>query len=120
MLLLMAYPEDGGGWAPDSVIDHSVGHEDQYQYQYQSAGDWAERSVAEICFVILGIMSYLVEVAQTVFNFNLLNIRSTLKKSPIRETKHLSTHAESSTDTIGGWTKNTPKPIFFGKMEKII
>ena len=42
MLVLMAYPEDGGGWAPASVIDHSVGHEDQYQYQYQSAGDWPE------------------------------------------------------------------------------
>ena len=30
-----------------------------------------------------------------------------------RETKHLSTNADSSTDTIGGLTKNTPKPDFF-------
>ena len=30
----------------------------------------------------------------------------------IRETKHLSTDADSSTDAIGGWTKNTPKPDF--------
>ena len=35
------------------------------------------------------------------------------KKSRIRETKHLSTNA------IGGWTKNTPKPDFFRKTEKI-
>ena len=36
------------------------------------------------------------------------------KKSRIRETKHL------STDAIEGWTKNTPKPNFFEKREKII
>ena len=34
------------------------------------------------------------------------------KKSPIRETKHLSTDADSCTDTIVWWTKNTPNPIF--------
>ena len=34
----------------------------------------------------------------------------TMKKSRIRETKQLSTDAYSSTDAIGGWTKNTPKP----------
>ena len=32
------------------------------------------------------------------------------KKSRIRETKHLSTDADNSTDAIGGWSKNTPKP----------
>ena len=37
------------------------------------------------------------------------------KKSRIRETKHLSTDADSSTDAIGGWTKNTKKPNFFEK-----
>ena len=37
------------------------------------------------------------------------------KKSRIRETKHLSTDADSSTDAIGGWKKNTPKPDFFKK-----
>ena len=36
-------------------------------------------------------------------------------KSRIRETKHLSTDADSSTDAIGGWTKNTQKPDFFEK-----
>jgi hypothetical protein len=41
------------------------------------------------------------------------------KKSRIRETKHLSTDAESSTDTIVWWTKNTSKPDFFYKTEKI-
>ena len=40
------------------------------------------------------------------------------KKSRIRETKHLSTDADSSTDAIGGWTKNTPKPDFFFKRKK--
>ena len=38
-----------------------------------------------------------------------------LKKSRIRETKHLSTGADSITDTTVGWTKNTPKPDFFEK-----
>ena len=37
----------------------------------------------------------------------------------MRETKHLSTDADSSTDTMVGWTKNTPKPDFFEKREKI-
>ena len=35
------------------------------------------------------------------------------EKSRIRETKHLSTDADSSTDTTVGWTKNTQKPNFF-------
>ena len=39
------------------------------------------------------------------------------EKSRIRETKHLSTDADSSTDAIGGWTKNTPKPDFFEKQK---
>ena len=38
-----------------------------------------------------------------------------IKKSHIRETKHLLTDADSSTDAIGGWTKNTQKPDFFEK-----
>ena len=40
------------------------------------------------------------------------------KKSRIRETKHLSTDADSSTDTTVGWTKNTAKPILFEKRKK--
>ena len=40
------------------------------------------------------------------------------KKSRIREAKHLSTDADSSTDTIVGWTKNTQKPNFFEKRKK--
>ena len=40
------------------------------------------------------------------------------KKSCIRETKHLSTDEDKSTDAIGGWTKNTQKPIFFEKRKK--
>ena len=40
------------------------------------------------------------------------------KKSRIRETKHLSTDTDSSTNAIGGWTKNTPKPEFFEKRKK--
>ena len=48
----------------------------------------------------------------------LANERPGRKKSRIRETKHLSTDADSSTDVIGGWTKNTTKPDFFEKREK--
>ena len=40
------------------------------------------------------------------------------EKSRIRETKHLSTDADSSTDTTVGWTKNTRKLIFFEKRKK--
>ena len=40
------------------------------------------------------------------------------KKSRIRETKHLSTDADSSTDTTLAWTKNTQKPKFFEKRKK--
>ena len=40
------------------------------------------------------------------------------KKSRIRETKHLSTDADSSTDTTEGWTKNIRKPNFFEKVKK--
>ena len=37
-----------------------------------------------------------------------------IKKSRIRETKHLSTDADSSTDAIGGWTKaKSEKKNFF-------
>ena len=40
------------------------------------------------------------------------------KKSRIRETKHLSTDADSSTDTTVGWTKNTQKPKKIEKRKK--
>ena len=36
----------------------------------------------------------------------------------IRETKHLLTDADSSTDTIIRWTKNTQEPDFFEKHKK--
>ena len=41
------------------------------------------------------------------------------KKSRIRDTKHLSTDADSSTDTAVWWTRNTQKPIFFKKQKKL-
>ena len=47
-----------------------------------------------------------------------LGKRVSVKKSCIRETKHLSTDADSSTDTTVGWTKNTQKPNFFEKNGK--
>ena len=48
-------------------------------------------------------------------------LREALKKrSRIRETKNLSTDADSSTDTTVGWTKNTQKPKKIKKTEKII
>ena len=37
------------------------------------------------------------------------------KKSRTQETKHLSTDADSSTDAILGWTKNTHESDFFEK-----
>ena len=40
------------------------------------------------------------------------------KKYRIRETKHLSTDADSSTNTTVGWTKKTQKPKFFEKRKK--
>ena len=40
------------------------------------------------------------------------------KKIPHTKTKHLSTDADSSTDTIIGLTKNTPKSDFFEKQKK--
>ena len=40
-------------------------------------------------------------------------LETTLLKSRIRETKHISTNADSSTNAIGGWTKNTQKSHFF-------
>ena len=39
------------------------------------------------------------------FPEQMLHQKTLAKKSRIRETKHLSTDADSSTDAIGGWTK---------------
>ena len=47
------------------------------------------------------------------------NLELGTKKSRIRETKHLSTDADSSTDNTVGWTKNTQKPDFFEKRKKL-
>ena len=47
-----------------------------------------------------------------------LPFKTKQKKFRIQETKHLSTDADSSTDAIGGWTKNTQKPDFFLKNGK--
>ena len=38
-----------------------------------------------------------------------------VKKSRVREPQHLSIDADSSTNAIGGWTKNSPKLDFFQK-----
>ena len=51
--------------------------------------------------------------------YQLCNFKSLKKKSLIRETKNLSTDADSSTDTTVGWTKNTQKPNFFEKRKKL-
>ena len=45
-------------------------------------------------------------------------VETSKQKSRIRETKHLSTDADSSTDTTVGWTKNTQKRDFFEKRKK--
>ena len=47
-----------------------------------------------------------------------MKLKKVLKKSRIRVTKHLSTDADSSTDTTVGWTKNSRKPNFFEKRKK--
>ena len=44
------------------------------------------------------------------------NYKTKMKKSRIRETKHLSTDTDSSTDTTVGWTKNTQQK--FEKQKK--
>ena len=41
-----------------------------------------------------------------------------IKKYRKWDTMHLLTDADSSTDAIGGWTKNTPKPWIFLKNGK--
>ena len=46
------------------------------------------------------------------------SLKHCIKKSRIRETKHLSTDADSSIDTTVGWTKNTRKSGFFFKRKK--
>ena len=51
-------------------------------------------------------------------NFVMAMLQHLFKKPRILETKHLSTDADSSTDTTVGWTKNTPKPNFFEKQKK--
>ena len=45
-------------------------------------------------------------------------IYDSFQKSRIRETKHISTDADSSTNTTVGWTKNCKKPNFFFKRKK--
>ena len=47
------------------------------------------------------------------WEINFLTFLNTDQKSRIRETD-----ADSSTDAIGGLTKNTPKPVFFEKLKK--
>ena len=44
------------------------------------------------------------------FKYFFIDFLQVFKKFRIRDTKHLSTNADSSTDTTVGWTKNTPKP----------
>ena len=53
------------------------------------------------------------------FSRNQKHHEKRLKKSRIRETKHLSTFADSSTDTTVGWTKNTQKRKKSSKMQKL-
>ena len=44
--------------------------------------------------------------------------REVLEKYRIRETKHISTDADSSIHTTVGWTKNNQKPNYFEKRKK--
>ena len=49
---------------------------------------------------------------------NLCIYQKVVLKSRIRDTKHLSTDADSSTDAKREWTENTQKPDFFEKKRK--
>ena len=54
-----------------------------------------------------------------ILSFNrLIQMCTKFLKSCIRETKHLLTDVDSSTDTKIGWTNNTQKPDFFEKRKK--
>ena len=67
--------------------------------------------------VINGVLSSIMYVFSRVWSVYLMKV----EKSRIRETKHLSTAADSNTNTIVWWTKKTPKPDFFfltGKITK--
>ena len=55
---------------------------------------------------------------QSVFIESFGEKKCIMYKSRIRDTKNLSTDADSSTDTTVGWTKNTQKPNFFEKRKK--
>ena len=67
------------------------------------------------CVTIITFVDICVPIYQV---FTILFSLSNIEKSRIRESKHLSTDADSSTDAIGGSTKNTPKPDFLLKTEK--
>ena len=67
-----------------------------------------KKTVEIVCVIVC------VGMAETQFASDL----DTLKKSRIQETKHLSTDADSSTDTTVGWTKNTKKPKTILKRKK--
>ena len=67
-----------------------------------------------LCFVSESGEAFII-VIRTHFQIKYTFESHALKKSHIRETKHLSTDADSSTDTTVGRTKNTQKPKCFEK-----
>ena len=81
----------------------------------------------DICFPLLNSISVLISSSLNYFptlnnplvlvsigtKVNPENFQTIKQKFRIQETKHLSTDADSSTNAIGGWTKNTQKPNFF-------
>ena len=65
---------------------------------------------------VIGLLYYIsLIIVNYIYCINKLG--KALKKSRIRETKHLSTDADSSTDAIGGWTKakSATKKNFFAR-----
>ena len=60
-------------------------------------------------------VAWITQQSQPVMSFVPVEQYKKTKKSSIRETKHLSIDADSSTDTTVRWSRNTPKPNFFEK-----
>ena len=83
--ILYIYITDDGKILQDDKLDASIPPEDSPDG-----------------FIFRGVL-----VQQNIFMANVILYIFPIytKKSRIRETKHLSTDADSSTDAIGGWTK---------------
>ena len=94
---MILWSSGGKGWL-DQSINQSVNDEAVYRTAPATPGLLIKWNIIHFSMYLLFMIVYFLH----------------LKKKPrIRETKHLLTDADSSTNAIGGWTENTPKPDFF-------